>query len=692
MTSVRFALERRSHERIHRHALRTVAPEVVREKLYGRSRVIIEAASPEVDGGAFPAKRVTGDAVMAEADIFTDGHDVISAVVLHRPDEAAEWTEVRMRPLVNDRWRAEFHVEQQGFHRFVIDAWIDHFLTWHRDLQKRVDGGASEEELRVQLLIGLAYLRDAAARAGTRDRRKLEVFIAALESEDPVDEKIDDLWSEDLLALMWRNAERRFATRYPRELLIEVDRPKAAFSAWYELFPRSAASEEGKHGTFRDVEAQLPRIVRMGFDVLYLPPIHPIGLTFRKGKNNRVQAEPDDVGSPWAIGGAEGGHKAVHPQLGTIADFERLVAKARDAGVEVAMDIAFQASPDHPYVKEHPHWFLMRPDGTIQYAENPPKKYQDIYPFHFESDAWEPLWDELRDVFAFWATKGVRMFRVDNPHTKPLPFWEWCIRDLKREWPDLVFLAEAFTRPKIMYRLAKGGFSQSYTYFAWRNTKQELTDYFEQIARPPVSDFFRPNVWPNTPDILPEFLQFGGQPAFTLRFLLAATLSSNYGIYGPAFERFVPDPREQGSEEYLHSEKYEIHHWPPVDDDLTELMAVVNRIRRENPALQQNATLAFHPTDNENVICYSKTAGDNAVIVVANLDPHNAQAGWVDLDLETLRLDAGRPFQVHDLLSGARHTWHGPRNYVQLNPHVVSAHIFRIRRRVRTERDFEYFL
>ncbi len=665
---------------------------MVRAKPDGRSRVIIEAASPEVDGGVFPAKRVVGDVVMAEADIFTDGHDVISAVVLHRRDEDADWTEVRMQPLVNDRWRAEFPVEHLGFHRFTIEAWIDHFLTWHRDLKKRVDGGASELELRVQLLIGLQHMRDAAARATARDRRKLEPFLAALESEDEVAEKIEDLWSEDLLALMWRNAERRFATRYGVELLIEVDRPKAFFSAWYELFPRSAASKPGKHGTLRDVEAQLPRVARMGFDVLYLPPIHPIGVTFRKGKNNKVEAEPGDVGSPWAIGGDEGGHKAVHPQLGTIDDFERLVRKASEAGVEVAMDIAFQASPDHPYVKEHPTWFLMRPDGTIQYAENPPKKYQDIYPFHFESDEWEPLWDELRDVFAFWAQKGVRIFRVDNPHTKPLPFWEWCIRDLKREWPDLVFLAEAFTRPKIMYRLAKAGFSQSYTYFAWRNTKHELTEYFEEITRPPISDFFRPNVWPNTPDILPEFLQYGGRSAFTTRFILAATLSSNYGIYGPAFERFVHQAREHGSEEYLDSEKYEVKHWPPTEDDLSELMAVINRLRRENLALQQNATLSFHETDNENILCYSKTAQENAIIVVVNLDPHNPHSGWIDLDLATLNLEVGRPFQVHDLLTGARHTWHGPRNYVQLNPQIVSAHIFRIRRRVRTERDFEYFL
>jgi starch synthase (maltosyl-transferring) len=658
----------------------------------GRRRVIIESASPEVDGGAFPAKRVAGDVVIVEADIFADGHDLISAIVLEKQDSEKQWREVRMRPLVNDRWRAEFPVKELGFHRFTIEAWIDHFLTWHRDLRKRVDGGATEDELQVQLLIGLGYIKAAAARAGARDRRKLETFIAGIEGDDPVADKIEDLWSEDLLALMWRNAERRFAVRYHTELAVEVDRPRAAFSTWYELFPRSAAAEEGRHGTFRDVEAHLPRVARMGFDVLYLPPIHPIGRTFRKGKNNRVTAEAGDVGSPWAIGGAEGGHKSVHPDLGTIEDLERLVTKAKDHGIELALDIAFQASPDHPYVKAHPEWFLARPDGTIQYAENPPKKYQDIYPFHFETDAWKELWNELRGVFAFWVGKGVRVFRVDNPHTKPLPFWEWCIRELKKEWPDLIFLAEAFTRPKIMYRLAKGGYTQSYTYFAWRNTKWELTEYFEEITRPPVSDFFRPNAWPNTPDILTEFLQYGGRAAFTQRLILAATLSANYGIYGPAYERFEHVAREHGSEEYLDSEKYEIRHWPQADDDLSEFIGVINRIRRENLALQQNGTLRFHPTDNEQLICYSKTAGENAILCIVNVDPHNAHSGWIDLDLDALRLETSRPFQVHDLLSGARFTWHSGRNFVKLNPQIVPAHIFRIRRRVRTERDFEYFL
>ena len=665
---------------------------MVRAELDGRERVIIEAASPEVDGGAFPAKRVAGDVVTVEADIFADGHDLITAVVLHRQDDEKKWQEVRMLPLVNDRWRAEFQVDRLGFHRFTIEAWIDHFLTWYRDLKKRIDGGAGEDELRVQLLIGLGYIRAAAARAGARDRRKLEVYAATIEGDDPLSEKLADVRSEDLLALMWRNAERRFVTRYHSELQIEVDPPRAAYSTWYELFPRSTAPEPGRHGTFRDVEAQLPRVARMGFDVLYLPPIHPIGVTFRKGKNNKVVAEPDDVGSPWAIGGPEGGHKSTHPELGSIEDFERLVSKAKAGGIDVAMDIAFQASPDHPYVKEHPGWFLMRPDGTIQYAENPPKKYQDIYPFHFESDEWKELWAELRDVFAFWVGKGVRIFRVDNPHTKPLPFWEWCIRDLKREYPDLIFLAEAFTRPKIMHRLAKAGFSQSYTYFAWRHTKDELTEYFEEITRPPLSDLFRPNVWPNTPDILTEYLQYGGRPAFVQRFILAATLASSYGIYGPAFERYMHEARDHGGEEYLDSEKYQIRHWAPTDDDMTELIAAVNRIRRENPALQQNATLRFHKTDNDQILCYSKSAGDNVIVVAVNLDPRNTHSAWLELDLDALQLDPNRSYQVHDLLSHARHSWHGARNFVQMNPHVVPAHIFRIRRRVRTERDFEYFL
>jgi starch synthase (maltosyl-transferring) len=696
----------------------------------GRRRVVIEGLSPSVDGGCFPAKRVVGDVVALEADIFADGHDLLAAVALHRHESEKRATETRMRPLVNDRWRAEFRADETGVYVFTIEAWVDHFLTWHRDLRKRVD--AKQADLDVQLLIGLEMIRAAAARAKARDRKRLERYAATIEGNDEIEDKLHDMFAEELIELMWRNGERKFVTRYDRELAIDVERRKAAYSTWYELFPRSAGtggqvgyggqvvevvglSEDlsrspdhsatrppnhsttrppgiAHHGTLRDVEAQLPRIAKMGFDVLYLPPIHPIGKTFRKGPNNRVDAEPHDVGSPWAIGSSDGGHKSIHPQLGTEADFRHFVDAAASHGIEIALDIAFQASPDHPYVREHEDWFLKRPDGTIQYAENPPKKYQDIYPFHFESGEWQPLWDELLDVFLHWIDRGVLIFRVDNPHTKPLPFWRWCIAEVKKRNRHALFLAEAFTRPKIMYWLAKAGFSQSYTYFAWRNTKEELTEYFSEITKPPVSDFFRPNAWPNTPDILTEYLQYGGRPAFVLRLMLAATLSANYGIYGPAYERAVNAPRDAGSEEYLDSEKYEVKDWPAVDDDISEIIAVVNRVRRENAALQQNATLKFHETTNDEIICYSKSTHDNVVLVVVNLDPHNTQAGWVELDLDALDVDDRRPFQVHDLLSGARHMWHGARNYVQLDPHIVPAHIFRIRRKVRSEHDFEYFL
>jgi starch synthase (maltosyl-transferring) len=645
----------------------------------GRRRVVIEGVQPEVDAGLFPAKRVVGDSVVVEADIFADGHDVLSAVVLYRHASEKKFREVRMIPMPNDRWRAEFMVEQLGYTIYTIEAWVDHFLTWHRDLKKRV--AAQQSDIDVQLKIGLEMIRAAAKRAKARDRKKLDAVVKMLEGDEPIDEKVDEMYSADLLDLMWRSAERRFVSRYAIEVFIEVDRKKAAFSTWYEMFPRSA-------GTFADVEKALPRIAKMGFDVLYLPPIHPIGSTFRKGKNNRETADAHDAGSPWAIGNTEGGHKSIHPELGTMADFERLVTAAQEHGIEIALDVAFQASPDHPYVAEHPEWFSTRPDGTIQYAENPPKKYQDIYPFYFETDAWRELWSELCDVFRFWIDKGVRVFRVDNPHTKPLPFWHRCIRALKNEFPELIFLAEAFTRPKIMYWLAKCGFSQSYTYFAWRNTKYELTEYFNDITKPPVSDFFRPNAWPNTPDILTEYLQYGGRPAFIIRLMLAATLSSNYGIYGPAFERMVHIAREPGSEEYFDSEKYEVISWGTSDDDLSDLIAAVNRIRRENPALQQNLTLQFHETDNDQIVCYSKAAGDNIVVTIVNVDPQNAQSGWVTLDFP----DVGRTFQVHDLLSNARHTWHSGRNFVKLDPNIVPAHIFKIRRKVRTERDFEYYL
>ena len=654
----------------------------------GRKRVLIEGVTPEIDGGRFAAKRVAGDLVVVEADIFADGHDLISAVVRYRRPGQSEWREQRMKALVNDRWRAEFPLEALGVHHFTIDAWIDHFLTWHRDLKKRVD---AEQDIAVELLVGRAMIDAASSRAKGRDKKRLRSYLDELDGEGSADERAEALFDEDLVTLMMRNAERAFPTSLGRDLPIEVDRRRAGFSSWYELFPRSTG-KLGQHGTFATASDELPRIAAMGFDVVYLPPIHPIGTTYRKGVDNATNAAAEDVGSPWAIGSDQGGHRAIHPQLGSLDDFRSFRARAEALGMEVALDIAFQASPDHPAVAEHPEWFQKRPDGTIRYAENPPKKYQDIYPFHFETDAWRALWNELRDIFLFWAGEGVRIFRVDNPHTKPLPFWEWVIGEVKRVHPDAIFLAEAFTRPKIMYYLAKAGFSQSYTYFAWRNSKEELTEYFTELTAGPTRDFFRPNAWPNTPDILTDFLQYGGRPAFIMRLILAATLSANYGIYGPAFERFVAEGKEAWSEEYGHSEKYEIKQWGRSDDATAELIGLVNRVRRDNRALQQNATLVFHGTSNEQVICYSKSEGTNIILVVVNLDPQTTQSAWIDLDLEALQLDAERPFQVHDLLGGARHTWHGARSYVQLNPHVIPAHIFRIRRRVRSERDFEYYL
>jgi starch synthase (maltosyl-transferring) len=490
-----------------------------------------------------------------------------------------------------------------------------------------------------------------------------------------------------------RHADRSLAATMTLELV--ADRKRAGFSSWYEMFPRSAGAEPGHHGTFRDVEARLPYLADMGFDVLYFPPIHPIGRINRKGTNNTLVARPEDVGSPWAIGAAEGGHKDILPQLGTHEDFRHLLAKAREFGIEIALDIAFQCAPDHPYVKAHPQWFKHRPDGSVQYAENPPKKYQDIYPFDFETEDWRALWEELKSIVDFWIAQGVKIFRVDNPHTKAFGFWEWVIEAIKRDQPDAIFLAEAFTRPKLMHRLAKLGFTQSYTYFTWRNTKQELTDYFTDLALGPGRQYYRPNVWPNTPDILHETLQSGLRPVFTARLVLAATLAANYGIYGPTYELLESAPREPGSEEYRDSEKYQLRHWTiNRPDSLWSLIARMNRIRRENAALQSDGGLYFCQIDNDQLMAYLKidARSGNVILTVVNLDPQQPQSGWVDLDIDALKLDADQPYQVHDLLSEQRYIWRGRHNYVMLDPQRAPAHVFRLRRRVRREQDFDYYL
>jgi starch synthase (maltosyl-transferring) len=658
----------------------------------GRKRVAIEGVKPEVDAGRFASKRVVGDTVRVEADMFTDGHDAIAGVLLFRHQNTESWSEQPMHFDVNDRWWAEFPVSELGRYRYTLEAWVDHFETWRRDLTKRI---SADQDAPVDYLIGADHIADAADRASEDDAESLRQQEAFLRSDSSIQEKRARATSEALDRLVKKYPDRQLATRYARELEIVVDPVLGRSSAWYELFPRSTSPVPGRHGTFADLTARLDSIAELGFDIVYLPPIHPIGVQFRKGRNNTPAAEPGDLGSPWAIGSEEGGHKSIHPALGSVDDFKKLVARASELGLKIALDIAFQSAPDHPYVKEHHVWFKKRPDGTIQYAENPPKKYQDIYPFDFESIEWEELWEELKSVFTFWIEKGVRVFRVDNPHTKPFPFWEWCINSIKRDYPEVLFLSEAFTRPKIMYRLAKLGFSQSYTYFPWRNTKWELTTYLTELTKTDVREFFRPSQWPNTPDILTEFLQTGGRPAFMMRLILAATLGASYGIYGPAFDVCEGRAVRQGSEEYLDSEKYQIRDWNwNSPDTLRELIALVNRIRRENPALQNDWSLEFHPTDNEELICYSKRSNDgsNSVLMVVNLSPHYTHSGFVDLQLEKLDLQPTHPYQVHDLLTGARYVWHGARNYVHVDPHSMPAHIFRIRRQFRSEADFEYFL
>ncbi|MDF0673518.1 MAG: alpha-1,4-glucan--maltose-1-phosphate maltosyltransferase [Nitrospira sp.] len=664
----------------HKKAERPQAANIVGiPGIEGRRRVVIEGVRPEIDGGRFPIKRVVGQSVVVEADLFADGHDEIAGVIRYRHAREADWTDVPLTFVENDRWQASFNVPEQGIYYYTVTSWIDHFRSWQRDMRKRIAAG---QDVTVDLLIGRDHIKAAALRAGGADGERLNEIAATMGHGEEREQTLKMVLEQELTDLMTRNADHPWPTIYDKELVVVVDRDKAGFSAWYEVFPRSCASDPGRHGTFKDCEARLPYIAGMGFDVLYLPPIHPIGRTFRKGKNNDPNGSPDSVGSPWAIGAAEGGHTAIHPDLGTEEDFKRLVGKSKEHGLEIALDLALQCSPDHPYVKHHTEWFVQRPDGTIQYAENPPKKYQDIYPLNFESDQWAALWREMKDVVVHWIEQGVRIFRVDNPHTKPFAFWQWLIAEVKREHPDVLFLSEAFTRPKIMYRLAKLGFTQSYTYFAWRQTKWELTQYFTELTKTDVREYFRPNLWPNTPDILTEQLQHGGRPAFMSRLILAATLGANYGIYGPAFELMESRPQKQGSEEYLDSEKYEIRAWDlDRSDSLQEFIGRVNRIRRDHRAFRHDHSLVFHQVDNEELLAYSKRSvdGENVVLMVVNLSPHYVHSGWVHLDLDALGVQADKPFQVVDLLTDAFYTWAGPRNYVRLDPHSLPAHVFLVR-------------
>ena len=659
----------------------------------GRKRVIIEGVTPELDGGRFAVKRTVGDTVTVEADVFTDGHDALSCILQYRKAGETVWRETPMRVLVNDRWRGEFQAQELGRYEYTILAWVDAFKSWRHDLSRWVQA----EDIAIALRVGEQLVSKAASRAAGEDARWLTQRASELTGPRDLEYRRQLGLDEYLAGLMEQCADRTLALGYGKELGLIVDDERARFSSWYELFPRSCSPVPGKHGTFKDCEAWLPRIAAMGFDVLYFPPIHPVGRVNRKGKNNTLTPSHEDVGSPWAIGSTEGGHKDILPALGSLDDFRRLVQKAKEHGIAIALDIALQCAPDHPYVQQHPDWFRWRPDGTVQYAENPPKKYQDIYPFNFETPDWRALWDEIKSIFEFWAAQGVRIFRVDNPHTKPFAMWEWLIAEIKQTTPDAIFLAEAFTRPKVMHRLAKLGYSQSYTYYAWRNTKEELTEYLTELTQGPGAEYFRPNFWPNTPDILTEALQFGGKPMFMTRLILAATMTANYGIYGPAYEMMEHVAVKHGSEEYLDSEKYQVRHrdFQALDGpgSLRDFIALMNRIRQRNPALHADPSLRFHKIDNEQLICYSKATANlaNVVLVVVNLDPNYTQAGWTELDLKELGLDLHHPFQVHDLLSGAHYLWHGPRNYVELNPHRMPAHVFRIRSSLHTEQDFDTF-
>jgi starch synthase (maltosyl-transferring) len=647
----------------------------------GRRRVLIENVAPDGDGGRFAIKRTPGESVLVEADIFTDGHDRIDAVLRYRDTTHAapdEWHEVPMVPLSNDRWQASFLVAQMGRYEYDLVAWIDHFATWQHALSKRVTAG---QDVGSELLEGAVMIRAAAARAtSAADAAWLEELGQRLESTAPLVDRAGWGLSAELAKRMALVSDRSLATAAGRRRVI-VDRERARFSTWYEMFPRSAGPDPTRSATFREAAARLAAIADLGFDVLYLPPIHPIGRAHRKGRGNSLTPAPGDPGSPWAIGGPEGGHTAIEPGLGTLEDFQWFRAQAERLGLEIALDLAYQASPDHPYTGEHAEWFRHRPDGTLKYAENPPKKYQDIYPFDFETTHWRELWLELRNVAVYWVEQGVRIFRVDNPHTKPFAFWEWMIADIQAVHPDVIFLAEAFTRPKVMRRLAKLGFTQSYTYFTWRNTKAELEEYFTELTTTDLKDYFRPNLFANTPDILHEFLQTGGAPAFRIRLVLAATLGATYGIYS-GFELCENVPAAAGSEEYLDSEKYQFRarDWQQPDN-LNALIAQINTIRKTHAALQFNDGLRFHLTTSDSLIAYSKTAPDGAgrVLTVVSLDPHAPRDGWVCLSLPEEPVTDSETYGVVDLLTDRTYTWQGAWNYVRLDP-LLPAHIFDVPR------------
>lgn len=652
--------------------------------LEGHQRVSIDNVKPQIDCGKYLIKRIVNENIKVEADIFSDGHDKVDAILLYREKRKGRgkeknWQEKPMEFKINDHWTATFSGDSTGTFEYTIEAWVDHFSTWQYGLKKKYE---DKQPIKTELLIGAQMMEEAIARANATQKKRLQKWVEQIRSEGDEAGSVDLALSDEITQTMYNTRDRTKASRYDRILEVLVERERALFSAWYEFFPRSTSLNEGEHGTFKTSEAILPEIAKMGFDVIYLPPIHPIGRSHRKGVNNATEAKPGEPGSPWAIGAEEGGHKAIHPELGTLEDFQSLVRKAKELGMEIALDFAIQCSPDHPYVKDHPQWFKWRPDGTVQYAENPPKKYQDVLPVNFETADWENLWKELKSIVDYWIDKGVKIFRVDNPHTKSFIFWEWLIAEINKEHDDIIFLAEAFTRPRVMEKLGKIGFTQSYTYFTWRNDREEFEEYLTELTKTSMREYFRPNFWPNTPDILPASLENKEEPSFIIRMILAATLSSNWGMYGPLFE-FGLNEAYPGKEEYTRSEKYEVKHWDWEKQTKTKaLISRVNRIRKENPALQSTWNIEFNETDNEQIMSFSKIDQEenNKLLIVISMDDMYSQSGWVKVPLTTFGIPENQPFTVHDLLTGSTYTWQNEWNYVALHPQAIPAHIFRVER------------
>ena len=643
--------------------------------MQNQKRVVIDYVYPKINNGDFYIKRVVGEIVAVDANVLGDGHDIIAASVLYKHESEKKWSEARMALLGNDEWKAAFTVEKQGYYTYKVEAWVDYALNWQHGIQRKIE---DNQHVKSELLEGIEFLKNIGKKGNDDEKKYLESLEDHFKNEQHYQEAIKEATSKKLHDIFTKYPEKKLANN-SKEYQIYVDRLKARFSTWYEFFPRSASEQPDVHGTFKDCERLLPKVAKMGFDTLYFPPIHPIGEVNRKGKNNTTTAYEGDVGSTWGIGSQHGGHKDINQQLGSLEDFKTLIKKAKEYKIEIAMDYALQAAPDHPWVKEHPDWFKWRPDGTVQYAENPPKKYQDILPIYWETKDYKNLWQECLDTLFYWIDCGINVFRVDNPHTKPYYFWNWIINEVKAKHPDVLFLAEAFTRPKVMQQLGKQGYTQSYTYFTWRNNKQELTEYIEELTKTEQREYMRPNFWPNTPDINPYHLQGANESKYIQRYVLAATLSSNIGIYGPVFEQMI-DAAIPGKEEYLNSEKFQLCHYDWYKENkLTTIIARVNQLRHQNEALQQTNNIKFCYIENNNLMAFYKwnDAKTNELLIIISLDPYYSQQGSVKMPLNELKINQGHAYQMHDLVTESVYNWYNEWNYVELHP-TLPFHIFKI--------------